>query len=613
MNLNSFLRINISKLRFYPMKAAFLIVPIGVLVTVAILVSGQVKNVSSAIRVSIFDALKDQYTLLTVSDQQQDSSGGSTRQGPPAGGRGFFSQTTYNETDAARIKALANVVDAQVQYSVPLTNATVQDVVSDKDISLSQIQTLSSDLASVYTDKNFSYTEGQPIPIILNASALIETYEEWNGQTSVTVDLRSVRPTGNTPPDPSQLENLLPVRQRAISYDKDSLIGKTFTLTVGGLPAAPTYAVTRDEGVMTYTQLTDEQKQTYLDTRNSALSPYWNVDTLSQPITYQVVVVGVIDDANARASYIPTDFAQKAFTDMMQHQLDARTTTAIPTTALDNTAIKGLTYDGSELSSGQNGGFFTAFNRGGGNRPGATTSIAIGGPDDTSSDTYTVPGLVIQTNNSGTVQGAYTDTNVFADSVKTGSTINVRINDAANRDSIVAAINAAGYAMQDANNLKVVAQLQNTLNTLSTATTSGFVVLTAIVVFFSMTKYITESKKEIGIFRAFGYTKRQIVIQYLSQGLLYTLIGSVAGALLGVIAVYATAHVIHARFADFVHKTVAQTTNVVPTVALATFQQLNFVAMATVLGLLLLVTILAALIPSLRASRMNPVEAIKAE
>ncbi len=156
--------------------------------------------------------------------------------------------------------------------------------------------------ASLYTNNNFTYSEGQPIPIILNANDFIEVYEDWGGKTSIEIKYS----TGNTP----QTETQGPVRARSIAYTREELIGKTFTIQFGGLQELQSYKQAPTTSGFTYTKKTDKELAAEVAARKTALTKYWNYDKISKPITYTFVVAGVSEGTDKTTAYIPTAFAQ---------------------------------------------------------------------------------------------------------------------------------------------------------------------------------------------------------------------------------------------------------------------------------------------------------------
>jgi putative ABC transport system permease protein len=97
---------------------------------------------------------------------------------------------------------------------------------------------------------------------------------------------------------------------------------------------------------------------------------------------------------------------------------------------------------------------------------------------------------------------------------------------------------------------------------------------------------VLERRQEIGLRRALGATRGQIRIQFLSEAILLSLLGGVAGAILGVISTTVFAH----------HK---GDPTVIPTEA-----------WAGGLGAAIAIGAIAGLLPAIRAARLSPTEAL---
>lgn len=230
------------------------------------------------------------------------------------------------------------------------------------------------------------------------------------------------------------------------------------------------------------------------------------------------------------------------------------------------------------------------------------------------SDSYTIPGLVIAiSEEDSSVTGLSTATDILSTAAKSGETISIKIDDIANRESVVEAINDAGYAYQDMNDLGVLAELESTLNQISAGVVIAFIVITAAVVILTMSKFVSESTKEIGIFRAIGFTRNNIITIFLSQALIYTGVGYILGLIAGVGVNFLLSGIVANWFSNFVDTTVAETVSVMSSVDTSIFTHFDLQAIGLLFGLLIFITLVVALIPAIKASNVSPVEAIKSE
>lgn len=617
MKLKDILLINVKKLKTKTKKALFLIIPIFVLITLSVIFSSQIKNIQSAVTNSVFGTISQKYTLIQVSTQ---STTNSTSNNPSQmfNNTNSVEQNKFSSTDETVISSLADVTSAKLQTTIPVSNIKTTDLFTDKTVTLNSLSTLDTTTASLYTTKDFTYTSGTAIPIILNSSSLVYTYEDWNGQTSITIDNST---SGTTvQPGESPMQRLSFSKSEAIDYNKDDLIGKTFTLQIGNLDTIQDYTISRSSGSTVITKLTDEELATKIADRKTSISTYWDYDKISTPLTYTFVVVGIIDDSSVSSStaYVPTTFADTLMTDYISHEINARNGTTISTDVLNST-FSGITYDGTELTTSGNGMMGQMMRRleernsSSSSSSSSAPAMPEGGFKGFGTTGYLIPGLVIQVDSSNNVTGAVSDANVYANSTKYSDIINVVIDNVANRTSVITALNDAGYAYQDSDDMNVFDKLQSTLNTVSKVFMISFIVLVGAVVAFTMSKFISESIREIGIFRAIGMRKDAVLVMFISQSLLYVLIGYVGGIVLGVALNFLAGHFVSVWFSNFLTDTVAKTFSVVNTASASTFFNLNLGSIAIYTALLVGISSIIAILTSLSASKVSPVEAIKNE
>ena len=578
----------------------FLILPITILLVLTVVVTSQLQNIQGAIDQTIFGTIENQSTQLVLQNQPQFGTNTSQQ-----ADRSFFnSDNQYTINDVTKIEAIDGVTSASLNTVIPISNIKSTDIFADVTYTISSLSELDSANASLYTEKDFSYTEGQAIPIILNANAFVQSYEDWGDQTSINVTF-----TRNPGQGPTQAPNT-PIKTEAIEYTKEDLVGKEITINFGGLDTINDYTISQSAGTMTFTKLTDEEYASKITARQSAISTYWDYSKLSTPISYKFVVVGVIEDSTSNNSYIPTDFASVLMKTYIQNQLDARNSTEISTSLL-NTTYTGITFNGTELTStasigGARGGFGFRPAMIFGGRPGESTTVTT---------SYSIPGLVIDLSDDGssTVEGEYKDATVYDSAAKKAETITVKLDSVYVRDSVVEALNDAGYAYQDLNNLEVFSNVRSTLNSVSLGLSVSFIAISIGVIIFAMSKFVSESRKEIGIFRAIGMKKSDIVILFTSQAILYTLIAFVVGIGLGISANILAAGFVNSWFTSFVSQTISQTFGVINQVSTSVFNNFDVNPIAIYSGILLVITIVISLIPAFRASSISPVEAINGE
>lgn len=616
MKLSNILSLNIKKLKTRPKKAMFLIVPVIVLITLSVVVSSQVANIENALKTGVFDTISKQYTLLTV---KTDNS----KNFDPASmfkDQSSFEQNRFSSTDIGTIQNIDGVKSASLVTTLPIQNISTSDLVADKTISLRNISTLNADAASLYTTKNFTYTQEQPIPIILSANSLTYTYEDWSGGTTVTIqmgDPSTGESTDTTAKQQGPRNRITIEKTEAIDYSKDDLVGKTFTISFGGLDKISDYttSIDRDTRTMTITKLTDDEYNKKIEERKTAISKYWDYNKISTPITYTFVIAGINEDENSTNNYIPESFANVLMNAYITNEINARTVANIPTDVL-NTDFLGLTYNGDELTSQSFRGMMSQI--------GGRFEDRIGRPSQRPQDeqnsaqnvtfsAINIPGLVIDIDSSNNVKGTLDDPNIYSTATKYADSINIVLNSITKRSEVIKALNKAGYAYQDLGDLDIFENLESTLETVSKIFLTSFIVLVASIVILTMGKLVSESKKEIGIFRAIGMRKKDILIMFISQSLLYIFIGYSIGLLLGIGMNFVASVAVSSWFQSFIDKTVSQGFNVVNNVDSSLFTNINITSILIYTVLLFVISLIVSIIPSMSASKISPVEAIKDE
>lgn len=616
MNIIYLNKINLKKLKEQRGKAFFLIIPITILLILTVIVGSQVTNFRAAIDTTVFGTLQEQATLMQISKIQTittQNQGGFR----PGGGQISFQQqnfdANYSQSDLEIIQALDHVESASLNSSVPITNIATTDLFEDSTYKISSLRELDATSASLYTEEDFSYQEGEPIPIILNANTFTTTYEDWGGATEISMDFSALRTRlqSGERADPSTVENQSPVKTKALEYSAEDLIGKTFTINFGGLDAIQDYKITQDGETRKFVKLTEDELNTLINTRKDILDDYWNYNKLSTPLTYTFKVVGIVEDNTNNATYIPEEFANKVMKDYIQNQLDAKIAD-IPTDLLDKTFL-GLSFDGTEFSSTTGFGFSRVIEGGRGAGPGF--AISVNSESNSSSTNYNIPGLVIKTSSDGnnTVEGIYSDSNAYANSLKNSTYITIKVDSVYNRTSVVEALNTAGYAFQDTSDFEVFNKLQSTIQTISIGLTIAFIVVIIGVVIFAMLKFVSDSRKEIGIFRAIGMKKLDVIKLFTTQALLYTFFGYVIGLAVGVVANILLSGVIYNWFNSVIGQTIKDTFNVAAQTDISNFARIDVASVGIYTALLILITLIVSLIPAYKASNISPVEAIKGE
>jgi ABC-type antimicrobial peptide transport system permease subunit len=590
MKIVSTVSINYKKLRFRTGKAVFLILPISFLVAIGLIISSQVNNLEVAMDKYIFNELEEENTIIQLEFEREEFG---------AGGFRGDTQTNFNESDLEIIKMVDHVEAATINYQIPLSSAVSNDLFADKQVSLNRLTSLDPGLVGIYTDKDFEYNVDEPIPIILNANAFVENYEDWGEEDTLTVNFRELRESGG---DPRQST---PIKSRAIEYDKDALLGSTFTITFGGIDSADTFSTQSDAGVITFTKLSQEEISESEEDILNNIGMYWNTEDLAEGVTYTFEIVGIIADSENNNIYVPEGFGNDLINNLMSLQQASRNGAEIPTDSFGS-LFTGLYYDGTELSTQLGGAGF-----GGGRGP-------TGGfgreAQETQTSSYEIAGLILETDSSGSeVLGEYTETDILNDSIKTGDTISIKIDDILNRSSVVNDINDAGYALIDTNDLSSLETVQSNLDKISTWVVISFIGLSGLVIILTMSKFVSESTKEIGVFRAVGFTKNNILAIFMSQAVLYTAVGFVVGLFIGLIGNFVVAGFTSAWFETFAESALESSVNVIDSIDNSIFTSVDMNSLLVLTVILFTIAIVVSYIPALKASKVSPVEAIKGE
>ena len=128
-----------------------------------------------------------------------------------------------------------------------------------------------------------------------------------------------------------------------------------------------------------------------------------------------------------------------------------------------------------------------------------------------------------------------------------------------------------------------------------------------------MSKLVSESTKEIGIFRAIGVKKNSISTMFIIQSVLYVGIGYILGILLGVILNLGVSGVINSWFKTFIDSTVSKSFSVVQTVDSSIFLSISWRSIGFYSILLLVISLVVSFFPARSAASVSPVEAINNE
>lgn len=611
MNTLRMIFINWRKLWFYPGRAMFLILPLFILVMAGTVLASHSTNILAAAEQVIFGSAAEQNKYLQINKNGLINQAGRGGIQTIRIDNNNLSDTNYSVEDVNKVKTVANVETAGLQTSVPVSNVKAKEVISGKTLDITTLASLDSSLAGYYTSKEFNYTPGGVVPVIINKSTFNEMYEDWKGKTEITVEFP--RPGSSTSSSAFSNDNL-PIKNRAVEYNKDDILGKEFTLTVGGLDDFQTYTTTPTDAGIKYTKLDQEELDEKKQARKDAISPYWDYNKLGRQLSFKAVVVGIIEDDSDINTYIPQDFATQLVHDYIRNQVSLRTDKILDKEAI-STYFKGLNYDGVQLrNSGLIGGRAVMLFR-----PRGDTAVSAG---EDAPEQYEIPGLLINTvrdensNNpfaQSEILGPNSDQDIWTKVTPWAERMMIKISDQTQRGQVVKDLNNLGYAYTDTSKSSTFDELAATLRNITILFAAIFVIVSVGAVTLTMSKFVSESKREIGIFRALGATKGQMRSLFLLQGVSYSILGYGAGLGMGLLITIASATLLQDWFTAFIQRTLGQTLNVVKDLPSGIFSQIDWRTIGIMSGFLLIIVILMSLIPANRAASLKPVEAIKSE
>lgn len=225
---------------------------------------------------------------------------------------------------------------------------------------------------------------------------------------------------------------------------------------------------------------------------------------------------------------------------------------------------------------------------------------------------YTIPGLVYEKDTTTSeLVGEYIGFNETQLVPLDSNSIIVKIEDVSNRESVVESLNSAGFSFQDYSKYKQFQQIESYLKTGVEIVSIVFMVITALFILINMAKFVSEARKEIGIFRAMGATKGDIRIIFILQSLLYSVLALAVGVVMGVLTVWGLSSFIAGYAQEIIAKTIGETIILNTTISGSDFMNLNYMTIVIYCGSLLFVTLIVSLIPSGTAAKTSPVEAIR--
>lgn len=636
------------KLFFYKGRSLFVVVPIALLFALLVFAASQAKNITNIAHDAIFSPIQGQNEIIELT-----KSAGNQR---VIDILNSASSSGYSQTDIATISELENVEKANLVTNLPIDIIKVSDLFAEKSFTIDNLAGLDATYAALYTNNSFEYKEGKPIPIILNANDFVEVYEDWGDKTEIEIKFSS---TSN-----STAQTQGPIKARAIEYDRDALIGKSFTVSFGGLQELQSYKQETTSSGFKYTKKSEKELTTEEKNRKTAISKYWDYAKISKPLTFTFIVAGISEGTDKTTAFVPQEFATILMKEYLSVPINARTKTSMPSTDYNVTYI-GLVYDGVTLQEDATTSIFAGirnsvtdqvksqFNtinkqiasqnsriastnqqidqanreatRPPGMPPGTrrvdiskigsigsldSNDIKIKFPD--ASTSYSIPGLVFKKDRTtNALSGEYKSFDYTKPLPLVSNSILLKLKNTSSRETVVAKLNETGFNYTDYSKYKQYEVLEGYISTILIAASGSVVAITGLFVLINMAKFVSESKKEIGIFRAIGGTKADIRKLIMNQSLNYISAALVLGGITGVLINYTASNSMMTSAQKFITNTLGSNLILNGNLNAAQFQALDIEKIGLYAVGLIVISLIVTLIPAAQAARVSPVEAMR--
>ena len=223
---------------------------------------------------------------------------------------------------------------------------------------------------------------------------------------------------------------------------------------------------------------------------------------------------------------------------------------------------------------------------------------------------YNVPGLIYSKDRTtGTVSGEKKDLTTNIPLVS--NTILIKLSSIDARDQAVKDLNTKGYRYTDYSQYKQYNQLETYIHLILNIATVVFMAVTALFILINMAKFVSEGKKEIGIYRAIGATKGDIRLLFILQTLAYIILSLLFGALVGTAVIFGLSNLMVTSANYLINTLVGSTVAISGTITTANFIRFDLQTLGLYTGAMLLVTLIVSLIPSGQAAKVSPIEAIR--
>ncbi|GAB4141065.1 MAG: hypothetical protein Fur0024_2890 [Patescibacteria group bacterium] len=586
-------------------------VPIAFMVAIVLIVTAESKSIISVAEKSVFEALKKQNEVFEVSKETDLASQVFSRFRPSEENS---EDSTFTELDSIKISGIKNVDEAILVEKYPFRNVVAQNLLSE-NFKIKNLSEINETFAKYFTDENFSSSTNEAIPIILSANDFSYTYEDFGVQTEI-VNTFNRTPGQEQQLSPEEIQKAMmqnsPVKTKNLDYSIENLIGKTFEIEFESLDKISGYTISRSPGTTIYTKISSEEILAKEEARKTDLSQYFDFEKLTTPIKLNFKVVAIIEDENFSKSFVPTGTLEKVLEQIFERERIARNQMEI---SADNFAVyQGLVFDGTYLKDdpvsllfsgvsfeeNQRNLTFKRTPEGGGR--GGFRRLMEGNSG------YFIPGLIYKKNDDGTISEI---SNENLDFSLESTTIMVKINDAQNKNQVLEDLNKLGYPVKSNDTTDQINKLKENLNNTINLLMVIFMTISGIFIVLTMGKFVSDSTREIGIFRALGASKKDIAKIFLSQSILFVLVGYIVGVLFGIFGTISLSFVMQSQVSEIINSIIGSSISGIPATQVFDFLKFDFQKFGIYTIVLFVSSIIFSLIPANNASKVSPIKAIK--
>jgi ABC-type lipoprotein release transport system permease subunit len=467
----------------------------------------------------------------------------------------------------------------------------------------------SAEYAKLYTPEPFKYGDGQPIPVLINPSSIAANTYNWDGKNTLDIDYGNAKDA-----------------QGKSSYvqlvEGEKLVGTTFKVNFGTFPNWPEAF---EEQTMNgfgppkskLTKITDSDKDIIMKRLKEIYGEYWDISKFNESVTAEFKVVGVLNGQTAAQALIPNEAIPAIWNKLYARQLAARTTKAIDKEVLSSDSGKVEVVDGF---ISENAGMTYS-------TPTWQKSPEVSAWQVDISQ-IGIPGLLVEPTKNAKGQNEYKPFEqpiVGEQNFKKSAAI-VKLKSADDREAYMTFLKDNGMQIYDNSPVAIIKSVRKGANIFVTWLTIILGTIVAFILLTTVSRFVADSRKEIGVWRAIGAKRIDITVLVLVRMLILLAFGVFVGVAIG----YGLSALIARSIVSSVNSytgsinvysptggnflgslIVGMLGGEVPKLELVKLLAPNWPLLLSRLGILSLITLVVGLIPASRASRISPVTAIR--